>query len=167
MAHILAEGYAFAIAQGYARAVAVRYVMPGMKIVEDVRRERLKLLRVEFGTLSALNDKLGLNARDSTLSQYLSQWRGKVMGSDMARKIEEKCGKPAGWMDTDPELEAAAAAYQTMAAQFMQLSKATQDDGQFVPASHPDMPRIHDFGTVRPAPKTRKKPPERKKPPGK
>lgn len=157
MAAILAEGYAFAIARGYARAVAGRYVIPDMKIVEDVRRERLQMLRVEFGTLSALNDKLGLNARDSTLSQYLSQWRGKVMGSDMARRIEEKLGKPAGWMDTDPQLEAAAAAYEAMAAQFRQLSKATQEADQFVPADHPDMPRIHDFGTVRPAPKTRKK----------
>lgn len=110
MARILAEGYAFAIAPGYARAVAGRYVIPAMKIVEDVRRERLRMLKEEFGTLSALNDKLGLGARDSTLSQYLNQSKSsgsdkpKVMGSPMARRLEQACGKEAGWMDTDPAL---------------------------------------------------------------
>lgn len=96
-----------------------------MKIVEDVRRERLQMLVDEFGTLSALNDKLGLNARDSTLSQYLNQWtkpgtdRPKVMGSGMARRLEQACGKEAGWMDTDPQLEAAAIAYEALSQHFM------------------------------------------------
>lgn len=97
-----------------------------MKTVEEVRRERLQLLREEFGSLSALNKKLELSVRDSTLSQYLNQSTGtktdkpKVMGSPMARRLEQACGKEIGWMDTDPQLEAAAAAYEAIAAQVMQ-----------------------------------------------
>lgn len=97
-----------------------------MKTVEEVRRERLQLLREEFGSLSALNKKLELSVRDSTLSQYLNQSTGtktdkpKVMGSPMARRLEQACGKEVGWMDTDPQLEAAAAAYEAIAAQVMQ-----------------------------------------------
>lgn len=114
------------IAASYARANARRYVIAAMKTVEEVRRERLQLLREEFGSLSALNAKLELSARDSTLSQYLNQSKGtktgtpKVMGSPMARRLEQACGKEVGWMDTDPQLEAAAAAYEAIAAQVMQ-----------------------------------------------
>jgi hypothetical protein len=113
-----------------------------MKVVEDVRRERLQLLREEFGTLAALNEKLGLNSRDSTLSQYLNQSTGtksekpKVMGSAMARRLEQACGKEVGWMDTDPELEAAAAAYEAI------MTQARE-------GAH--MPKIHTFGAKRPA----------------
>lgn len=98
------------IALGYATSLAARNVILGMKTVEEVRRERLQMLRTEFGTWSALNEKIGLIARDSTLSQYLNQSKGtktskpKVMGSVMARRLEEACGKEIGWMDTDPAL---------------------------------------------------------------
>lgn len=107
---ILAPRYALSIAPGYASDLAVRYVIPAMKTVEEVRRERLKLLRDEFGSLSALNAKLELGSRDSTLSQYLNGSTGtktkkpKEMGSAMARRLEAACGKDAGWMDTDPAL---------------------------------------------------------------
>lgn len=81
-----------------------------MKTVEEVRRQRLAMLREEMGTLVALNDRIGLDKRDSTLSQILNSaknsrtGKGKEMGSPMARKLEAACGKEMGWMDTDPAL---------------------------------------------------------------
>lgn len=81
-----------------------------MKTVEEVRRERLLLLLKEYGTLVAINEKIGLTKRDSTLSQIVNSaknsrtGKGKEMGSPMARKLEAACGKAPGWMDTDPDL---------------------------------------------------------------
>lgn len=94
---------------------------------------RLQMLRDEFGTLAALNDKLNLDKRDSTLSQYLNQSTGtktskpKVMGSPMARRLEEVCGKEIGWMDTDPQLQASAAAYEVIAAQVLKQVDMTPE----------------------------------------
>jgi len=81
-----------------------------MKTVEEVRRLRLTLLKEEFGTLVAINEKLGLDKRDSTLSQIVNSaknsktQKGKEMGSPLARRLEGACGKDVGWMDTDPDL---------------------------------------------------------------
>lgn len=63
------------------------------------------------GTLVAINRALQLSERDSTLSQIKNQSpdsrtrEPKVMGSKLARQIEGAMKKPAGWMDTDPDLE--------------------------------------------------------------
>lgn len=79
-----------------------------MRTVEEVRRLRLAALRERYGTLSDLNEKLGLLRRDSTLSQILnsskstSSGKPKDMGSVMARRIELALGLELGWMDTDP-----------------------------------------------------------------
>lgn len=122
---ILAPRYALSTAPGYAMRSAPRDAIPGMKTVEEVRRQRLQMLRDEYGTLAALNEKLELGKRDSTLSQYLNQSTGtktskpKVMGSPMARRLEQVCGKEVGWMDTDPDLEEAAAAYRSFALQIL------------------------------------------------
>ncbi|SRR5690606_8094057 len=82
-----------------------------MKTVEEVRRIRLKMLIKEMGgTAADLNRATGKNDRDSTYSQILNQSLGsktgkpKQMGSPLARALEEACGKPIGWMDTDPDL---------------------------------------------------------------
>ncbi|HBQ90959.1 MAG TPA: hypothetical protein DD803_16100 [Alcaligenes faecalis] len=82
-----------------------------MKTVEEVRRIRLKMLIKEVGgTAADLNRATGKNDRDSTYSQILNQSLGsktgkpKQMGSPLARALEEACGKPLGWMDTDPDL---------------------------------------------------------------
>jgi hypothetical protein len=84
-----------------------------MKIVEQVRRERLMQLRQEFKSWVKLNERLGQDARDSTLSQIANESTGsktskpKSMGSDLARRIEAVCGKELGWMDTDPDFDSA------------------------------------------------------------
>jgi hypothetical protein len=87
-----------------------------MKTIEEVRLQRLQMLREEFGTLSALNAKLELNARDSTLSQILNKSqkgpdkKPASMGSAMARKLESVTGKEPGWMDNDPAFDKPATA---------------------------------------------------------
>jgi hypothetical protein len=110
MATILAPRYALSIAPRYAKCKAARCAILDMKTVEEVRRERLSILKNEAGSLVALNDKLGLNARDSTLSQILNGAKNsktgkpKEMGSKLARDLERATGKEVGWMDTDPAL---------------------------------------------------------------
>lgn len=86
-----------------------------MRTVEEVRRLRLAMLVKEFGSYSAINKLLERADGDSTLSQIATEQpnsRGgsiKQMGSPAARKIEERCKKDRGWMDTDPHLEELAA----------------------------------------------------------
>lgn len=110
MAAMIAPRYAASIATRYAPLAYSGFPMHDMKTVEEVRRERLALLREEAGTLVALNLKLGFNTRDATLSQILNAAKNsrtqtpKQMGSKLARDLERVCGKEIGWMDTDPEL---------------------------------------------------------------
>lgn len=81
-----------------------------MRTVEEVRRVRLGMLAKEFTSYAELNARLGRNRRDSGLSQIANEsenskgGKPKVMGSDVARALEEACAKPLGWMDTDPAL---------------------------------------------------------------
>lgn len=83
-----------------------------MKTVEEVRRERLAMLKEQVGSYAQMNRAMDLQERDSTLSQIGSQSLGsktekpKTMGSDLARKLEVVFHKPRGWMDTDPALVA-------------------------------------------------------------
>jgi hypothetical protein len=110
MQTIIAPRYTIAIAARYATTLRSGFPIDGMKTVEEVRRERLALLRKEAGSLVALNEKLGLNSRDATLSQILNAAKNsrtgtpKQMGSKLARELEKACEKEVGWMDTDPAL---------------------------------------------------------------
>lgn len=84
---------------------------PGMKTVEEVRRLRLLQLKQDYKTWVELGQMAGLGSRDSTLSQIANMSPGsrtgqpKTMGSDLARRLEASCGKPEGWMDTDPAFD--------------------------------------------------------------
>lgn len=79
--------------------------MRRVKAVADLRRENLDLLVAELGTLAAVAEAAG------TTSVYLSQVRNRTldvksgrpreMGAAMARRLEDACGKPTGWMDHD------------------------------------------------------------------
>ena len=81
-----------------------------MKTVEETRRERLQMLIEREQGLVNLLEKLGLARTDnSRLSRIananIRHDRGckpYVMGSQMAREIEQKLGLPVGWMDTPP-----------------------------------------------------------------
>lgn len=86
--------------------------MPGMKTVEETRRDRLQLLVKQHGGdrdgMANLCEALGM-ARNNTagLTRILNanvrhERDGEVyeMGSKKAREIEQKLGLPVGWMDT-------------------------------------------------------------------
>lgn len=75
---------------------------PAMRI-EEIYRERLKMLVNEFGSQTKLADKIGKS------SPQVSQWisaskdsktgKPRAMSRATARHIEAMCGKPDGWMD--------------------------------------------------------------------
>lgn len=64
-------------------------------------------------TLAELNEKLGRERRDATLSQILNgapntrTGRAREMGNDQARSIELAFGLEPGWLDMDPDFEQA------------------------------------------------------------
>lgn len=71
------------------------------------------MLVSEYGSLVKINEALGRNARDSTLSQILNQapntssGKAREMGTPQARALEAACKKEPYWLDRDPELDAA------------------------------------------------------------
>jgi hypothetical protein len=86
-----------------------------MKTVEEIRRTRLLALIAQHAKISLLLDRLGFAKTDnSKLSRIananLRHDRGGqpyVMGSAMARRIEDKLGLEVGWMDNMPSQPAA------------------------------------------------------------
>jgi hypothetical protein len=76
-----------------------------MRTIDDIRHDRLLELIHEAGSIQALADRLGKS--HSQISQLKTRARRneagdrKTVGTALAREIEEKLGKPAGWMDTD------------------------------------------------------------------
>ena len=84
-----------------------------MKTVEEIRRERLQQLVDKFGGLASLCEALGY-ARTQTagLGRILNanirhdrDGKPYVMGSSMAREIEEKLQIEPGWMDNSQTYE--------------------------------------------------------------
>lgn len=76
----------------------------------ETRRQRLALLVKSHGnSLAQLNEALGLDRTDATLSQIRTQaphsktGKPRVMGDELARRIEERLKLEAGWMDTPPQ----------------------------------------------------------------
>lgn len=68
--------------------------------IKETRRQRLRELVDEFGSLKAISDRTGLNP------DWLSQIKmGSGMGHKTARRLEDGCGKPEGWMDTPPDAD--------------------------------------------------------------
>jgi len=66
------------------------------------------LVKQHGESLARLNEALGLDRTDATLSQIRTQskhsktGKPRVMGDDLARKIEDRLGLQRGWMDTPP-----------------------------------------------------------------
>lgn len=66
------------------------------------------MLIVEFGSIANLNVAMGMDRTDATFSQIRNQavhsktGKPRVMGEDLARRIEATLNKPEGWMDTPP-----------------------------------------------------------------
>lgn len=80
-----------------------------MKLIDDLRRDNLSILRKELGGLKQLAEKL--EREDSQVSQWIlgskNSGTGKPRGmrSDTARFIESRCGKQEGWLDQDHSRE--------------------------------------------------------------
>lgn len=77
-----------------------------MKTIADVRHDNLLTLISEFGTIAKLAFKI--EKSPTQISQLKNRavntkGRGKprAIGDDLAREIEQKLGKPLGWMDTN------------------------------------------------------------------
>ena len=78
-----------------------------MQIISETRLQRLALLvKRHGGTLAELNIRLGLDRTDPTLSQIRSRvkhsktGKPRVMGDELARRIEVALDLAIGWMDT-------------------------------------------------------------------
>ena len=80
--------------------------MLAMKTVSETRAERLEELIVLHGSIATLNERIGLDRTDSTLSQirnaspHNTTGMPRSMGDQMARRIEERLGLERGYMDT-------------------------------------------------------------------
>jgi hypothetical protein len=83
-------------------------VIQAVQTIAETRRQRLQMLTEQYGSLAALNEKLGLARTDATLSQIKNKsahhktGKPRSMGDDLARKIEAAFDLPEGWMDTPP-----------------------------------------------------------------
>lgn len=87
------------------------YPMWPMKTIAETRRTRLDMLVKRHGdSLAKLNEVLGLDRTDATLSQIRTQakhsktGKPRSMGDDLARRIEDTLLLERGWMDTPPTL---------------------------------------------------------------
>lgn len=72
-----------------------------MRTVEETRRLRLIALAAELGSQKMLADRLECSS--SQIGQYTGEHRR--IGDKFARKVEEKFGHAAGWMDQPIDVE--------------------------------------------------------------
>lgn len=85
-----------------------------MLTVHEVRHANLQMLIKQLGSVQALADLLGRShsqvSQLRTRSVNKATGKVRVIGDDLARIIEQKVGKPHGWMDSlDPDAEPGAA----------------------------------------------------------
>ncbi len=81
-----------------------------MDTIDQIRRKRLVMLAEKYGGVASLSHRLGYARTETTrlsriLNANLRHERGGkpyLMGSAMAREIEEKLGLEEGWMDNAP-----------------------------------------------------------------
>lgn len=97
------------IARGQFSQLALGDVIAGMQTISETRLTRLTMLVKKHGnSLAQLNEVLGLDRTDATLSQIRTKaphsktGKPRVMGDELARKIEDKLSLDHGWMDTPP-----------------------------------------------------------------
>lgn len=110
MSGILSMGYAKSMSAGKFSFNHGDGPMLHMQTVQQTRRQRVGMLKKQYGTWAALNERLQWEKTSARLSQIhsgtLRSDRGTpyTMGDDTAREIEVKLGLPVGWMDTPPSL---------------------------------------------------------------
>lgn len=83
-----------------------------MKTCSEIRVDNLRNLVSEHGSIVRLAEKI--DKAEAQISQWLNSSKNsktgkpRNMSDDMARLIEQKCGKERGWLDhdhSDPALE--------------------------------------------------------------
>ncbi|MDO9235981.1 MAG: hypothetical protein Q7U28_08115 [Aquabacterium sp.] len=89
--------------------LALSHVIGWMQTISETRVARLAMLVKKYGnSLAQLNEALGLDRTDSTLSQirtsapHSKTGKTRGMGDNLARKIEDRLKLEKGWMDTPP-----------------------------------------------------------------
>lgn len=96
------------ISAGELKYFPVGYVIPRMQTISETRKQRLRILKIDYKHWGDLNEAIGWDRTDPRLSQIHSgnirsgRDAPYVMGDITARMIEEKLALPIGWMDTPP-----------------------------------------------------------------
>ncbi|WP_080487164.1 hypothetical protein [Burkholderia ubonensis] len=81
-----------------------------MKDIDEIRRDNLRIIETECGGPAAAAAACGMshsqftNLRDGAKDSKTGRPRGMRVAT--ARKIEERVGKPVGWLDTDHSIAA-------------------------------------------------------------
>lgn len=65
----------------------------------EIRRENARILASEVGQPADLARRLGMS--DSQMGQLIGRNPQRNIGPRMARRMEEACGKPEGWLDVE------------------------------------------------------------------
>lgn len=73
--------------------------MKTVKTNAEIRRENARLLAHEVGQPADLARRLGMS--DSQMGQLIGRNPVRNIGPRMARRLEEACGKPEGWLDVE------------------------------------------------------------------
>jgi hypothetical protein len=103
-------GYVKASSTGKFFFSTVKGPILNMQTIQETRRQRLGMLKAQYGRWSELNVKIGWERTSARLSQIHSGTirsdRGTpyTMGDDTAREIEKSLELEEGWMDTPPSL---------------------------------------------------------------
>lgn len=70
-----------------------------MKTSAEIRRENARRLAAEIGSPADLARRLEMS--DSQMGQLIGRNPIRNIGPKIARRIEEVCGRPTGWLDVD------------------------------------------------------------------
>lgn len=77
--------------------------MPAMNTIADIRHENLLTLIEELGTQDAI--AAAVETSPVYISQIVNRYpdsktgKPRQIGDQLARKLEQRCNKPTGWMD--------------------------------------------------------------------
>lgn len=92
--------------------------------VAQIRRANLQRLIDEAGSLQQLADQAGTsydNLWQIVSGTLLPSGKPRGVGNVLARRLEEGCGKPVGWMDWDNSAKTASVTARFIAEQFDSL----------------------------------------------
>lgn len=73
--------------------------MPGMKEITEIRLDNARQLAEQAGGTSAFAARI--DREPTQASRFMGKNPSKGIGAKLARHIEERFGKPRGWLDTD------------------------------------------------------------------